>query len=137
MNVTGTDLDPDQLQIARSKHSEGDRLRFELADATRLPYEDESFDLLICHNVFHHMPTWKATVPELARVLRPDGYLFWMDLVSPPWIRTLLLRLVRNHGFYTKAEIRSAFWENGFTELFHECLEPGPVSHHHLVLRRE
>jgi SAM-dependent methyltransferase len=52
-------------------------LRVEAADATRLPYEDASFDAAYSASVIEHIPAGGDTVAmaELARVLRPGGVL--------------------------------------------------------------
>lgn len=39
-----------------------------------LPFSDESFDLLTCFGVLHHIPNVSYVVSELARCLRPGGY---------------------------------------------------------------
>ena len=46
-----------------------------VADAEALPYEDDTFDLVLGHAVVHHLPNLDATFKELARVLHPGGRL--------------------------------------------------------------
>jgi SAM-dependent methyltransferase len=48
------------------------------ADAERLPFADESFDLVLGHAVLHHIPDLPAALRECARVLRSDGTLVFM-----------------------------------------------------------
>jgi ubiquinone/menaquinone biosynthesis C-methylase UbiE len=43
------------------------------AEAERLPFEDESFDLVFGHAVLHHLPDLDAAFAEFRRVLRPGG----------------------------------------------------------------
>lgn len=50
------------------------------ADLTRLPYRDEEFDALICNNVLEHVPDDQAAMRELARVLKPGG---WVIIQAP------------------------------------------------------
>ena len=52
-------------------------LELAVADATRLPYEDDSFDNAICISVIEHIPGEgdSAAMAELWRVLRPGGVL--------------------------------------------------------------
>jgi SAM-dependent methyltransferase len=44
-------------------------------DAERLPFEDETFDLVFGHAVLHHLPDLGAALSEFHRVLRPGGTL--------------------------------------------------------------
>lgn len=44
-------------------------------DALRLPFRDDTFDRIICSEVFEHIPDDTAAMAELARVLRPGGVL--------------------------------------------------------------
>ena len=44
-------------------------------EADRLPFADESFDLVFGHAVLHHLPDLDAAFAEFRRVLRPGGTL--------------------------------------------------------------
>ncbi len=43
------------------------------ADATRLPFDDASFDFVYSNGVLHHIPDMAGAISEIRRVLRPDG----------------------------------------------------------------
>lgn len=43
-------------------------------DATQLPFESNSFDVVICSHVLEHIPDDKAAMKEFYRVLRPGGW---------------------------------------------------------------
>jgi ubiquinone/menaquinone biosynthesis C-methylase UbiE len=66
--VVGVDLSPEMLAQARSATPGplADRLRFELADASRLPYADGAYDLVTLANMIPFFD-------ELARVTAPGG----------------------------------------------------------------
>ena len=66
--VVGVDLAEQMLAGARRKLTDAlsSRVRFELADASRLPFEDGSFDLVAHANMFPFFD-------ELDRVLAPNG----------------------------------------------------------------
>lgn len=49
------------------------RVNTRQADAERLPFDDESFDLVLGHAVLHHIPDLDQAFREFARVLRPGG----------------------------------------------------------------
>lgn len=66
--VRGVDLSEEMIRVASARvglDPEG-RIAFKVADASRLPYDDASFDLVTMLN----MPPFFA---EIARVLRPGG----------------------------------------------------------------
>jgi ubiquinone/menaquinone biosynthesis C-methylase UbiE len=74
--VRGVDLSEEMIRSAKEKvglDPEG-RIAFRVADAARLPYEDESFDLIAHLN----MPPFTG---EIARVLRPSGQV----IVASSW----------------------------------------------------
>jgi ubiquinone/menaquinone biosynthesis C-methylase UbiE len=48
------------------------------ADAERLPFEDQSFDLVLGHAVLHHLPDLETAFAEFARVLAPGGTVVFM-----------------------------------------------------------
>ena len=79
-NYTGLDLTPRMIEVANAKELEG--ARFIVGDAENLPFEDASFDAVICANSFHHYPNPQAFFNEVARVLRPGGKLVLRDYTS-------------------------------------------------------
>lgn len=61
------------------------RLRFHLGDAERLPFEDATFDAVVCECAFCTFPDKATAAAELARVLRPGGRLGITDVtIAPP-----------------------------------------------------
>ena len=67
--VTAADIDAAVLD-----HPCSDEQRQIRADAP-LPFEDESFDVIVSDNTFEHIRTPEPTAAELVRVLRPGGYI--------------------------------------------------------------
>ena len=47
-----------------------------IGSAEQLPFASESFDLVICTQVLQYIPEPRRAINEMARVLRPGGYLF-------------------------------------------------------------
>ena len=73
-HCTGIDLTPRSIEITRRRFElyemPGD---FLIADGERLPFTDESFDVVYSNGVLHHTPDTKGVVREIHRVLRPKG----------------------------------------------------------------
>jgi SAM-dependent methyltransferase len=53
------------------------------ADATRLPFADDSFDAVIAAEILEHVPDDAAAMAEIARVLRPGGT---AAVTVPAWL---------------------------------------------------
>jgi SAM-dependent methyltransferase len=68
--VTGIDSSPTLLRAAREADPDG---RYELADAATLPFEDDSFDLIVAYNALMDVEDMPGSVREAARVLAPGG----------------------------------------------------------------
>jgi len=72
--ATCSDISPGMLDtLADNAQRLGLHVRTEPADAERLPFADESFDLVLGHAVLHHIPDLPRAFAELERVLAPGG----------------------------------------------------------------
>lgn len=81
--VVGIDYGRQSVAAANAAAEEADltnRVRFELGDAERLPFEAHSFDAVICECAFCTFPDKSKAAAEIARVLRPGGRLGLSDL---------------------------------------------------------
>jgi SAM-dependent methyltransferase len=69
-----TDLSPGMVTVALGTARRlGLDVDGRVADGERLPYDDDSFDLVVGHAVLHHIPDVPAALREVLRVLRPGG----------------------------------------------------------------
>ncbi len=69
-----TDLSPGMVQVAlRNAARLSLQVDGRVADAERIPYEDDTFDLVVGHAVLHHIPDIAETFREVLRVLKPGG----------------------------------------------------------------
>src|SRR5581483_7574704 len=72
--ATCSDISPGML---RTLSSNAERLGLEVttaaADAEHLPFEDDSFDVVLGHAILHHIPDLPRAFREFERVLAPGG----------------------------------------------------------------
>lgn len=77
--VLGIDIAQPMLAIAQQRCQVLPQARFELADVTRLPCADASFDVALASQVYEYVEQVDDALRELARVLRPGGRALLVD----------------------------------------------------------
>jgi SAM-dependent methyltransferase len=76
--ATCSDISPGMLSTLRANAQRlGLEVRTEQVDAERLPFADESFDLVLGHAILHHIPDLQRAFEEFERVLAPGGTLIF------------------------------------------------------------
>jgi ubiquinone/menaquinone biosynthesis C-methylase UbiE len=73
-SAVASDISPGMLAaLSESAASLGLAVETVACEASSLPFEDESFDLVFGHAVLHHLPNLAGSFREFRRVLRPGG----------------------------------------------------------------
>jgi ubiquinone/menaquinone biosynthesis C-methylase UbiE len=95
--VVGVDFSRQIVEQANANAAEAgisQLVQFKQGDAERLPFEDRSFDALICECAFCTFPSKPQAASQFARVLRPGGRIGLSDLTRsgplPPELDTLM-----------------------------------------------
>ncbi len=131
----GLDISYELLKIVKERYSEVSDKIVE-GNITKLPYEDNSFDLVICIAVFLHLPSEAMrlkALSEIERVLKPGGYLlmknwhmwhkpylkyyfnrfwnkyFWKDYIIPWKSPDGQIQCQRYYHVFTKRELNKLF----------------------------
>ncbi len=83
-SVVGVDLTPAMVAEAERRTREENlaNVSFELGDCTALELDDGVFDGAITRLSLHHIPVPGRVVAEMARVVRPGGWVLISDLVA-------------------------------------------------------
>ncbi|MFC1502558.1 class I SAM-dependent methyltransferase [bacterium] len=92
--VVGTDIAPRMIAKAIQKAENAKlKINFKVASVNKLPYPDNTFDLVISSLMFHHLPVTlkREGMIEICRVLKKGGRFFLCDFGSPNLLTVLLM----------------------------------------------
>ena len=139
--VEATDASAEMIAEAkRDNHSA--KLHFSVQDMFRLPYANQSFDVVIVSNELHIVPQPEKALQEIKRVLKDDGTLiaptfthagnsfsgkvraFFMRLAGFPlhsrWMSEEYLRFLRRNGWSVR---KSVVLKASFPLTYAECVK--------------
>jgi len=122
-SVKGVDIDEPAIAYAKM-HFHKDNLEYQVGDAMNLNFSDNSFDVVICSQVYEHVPNSQKLLDEIFRVLVPGGVcyfaagnkLMWNEphynlpllSVLPGFLANLYVRLARHSDAYH--ELHYTYW---------------------------
>jgi ubiquinone/menaquinone biosynthesis C-methylase UbiE len=109
-----------------------DRPRYVVADVTRLPFPDASFDCVTCGYVLEHLPDARLGLAELARVMMPGARMLLLateDSFSGAWTSRLwCCRTYNRQELRRNCEELGLHWQNElwYTRM-HKVLQAGGI----------
>ena len=117
--ITGVDISESMLKIACKKLEAYSNVSLLRASVTSLPFDNGSFDLIICANAFHYFASPQLALAEMKRVLKPQGELIILDWCRDYWILKLCDLVFRffdpaYQRSYTQAELERLLKVAGF-----------------------
>jgi len=120
-HLEATDFSPKMISKAKKKKAPGN-VHFSVEDATKLSFEDASFDAVIISNALHIMPDPVKTLLEISRVLKPNGLLIAPNyshghLSESTWnLNAKVLKLIgfETYSKWTPEEYAAFIRQNGF-----------------------
>jgi ubiquinone/menaquinone biosynthesis C-methylase UbiE len=111
--VVGLDLNTGMLEIARSMPMpESISLEWQQGDATALPFQNASFDVVCCSQGLQFFPDRATALGEMFRVLAPVGRLalaVWRGIEHQPFYSALAEALERYVNHNVAESLRAAF----------------------------
>ena len=140
-HIEATDVSAEMIAEAK-RDNRSAKLHFSVQDMFRLPYAEESFDVLIVSNALHIVPQPEQALQEIKRVLKDDGVLiapafthagnsfsgkvraFFMRRVGFPlhsrWTSEEYLRFLRQNGWAVR---KNAVLKASFPLTYAECVK--------------
>ncbi|MGH6627406.1 MAG: class I SAM-dependent methyltransferase [Burkholderiaceae bacterium] len=95
--IVGLDADPALRERARESAARcACEARLHAANAARMDLPEAEFDLVFCHQTFHHIVEQQAAMAEFFRVLKPGGLLLFAESTKR-YIHSLPIRLLFRH----------------------------------------
>jgi ubiquinone/menaquinone biosynthesis C-methylase UbiE len=91
----GVDLSPKMIEKAKGKFSGKDNYHFIQANAESIPLDDESFDIIICTNSFHHYLHPDKALKEMYRLLRTGGKIYILDPTADNWMAKAVDKIIK------------------------------------------
>jgi len=99
VRLFATDISSDMLSITK-RQLNNNGIIFQVEDAQKLSFADNSFDVVICQFGMMFLPDKQKGFDELYRVLRPGGKLMiftWDDTLNMPLFKMLIDDLILPH----------------------------------------
>ena len=140
-HIEATDASAEMIAEAK-RDNRSAKLHFSVQDMFRLPYAEESFDVVIVSNALHIVPQPEKALAEIRRVLKDDGVLiaptfthagnsfsgkvraFFMKRVGFPlhskWTSAEYLRFLSQNGWTVR---KSAVLKASFPLTYAECVK--------------
>ena len=122
-SVIGIDIDKSAIEYAKDNFQRTN-LKFQIGDALNLQFPDNTFNVVICSNVYEHVPDAYKMMDEIFRVLKPGGVCYFaarnrfewnephydLPLLSaiPRPLAHVYIRLARKKSYYH--ELHYSYW---------------------------
>jgi len=120
-DIAGIDISSEAIEYGRNKYGD---IRLEVQAAETLPYEDESFEVVLSFDLFEHIAAIDKHVSEVKRVLCPGGYYLFQTpnkysniIYETLWTKSLQWRKY-HPSLHSPGQIRRRMARHGFETRF-------------------
>ncbi len=129
-NVSGIDLSLNSIKVAQ-EHAKKSNLQidYQCGVAEDLPYEENTFDVVVCFDVLEHVEDWEKVICEIYRVLNKNG-IFLFDTINKTfkskfimiWLLEDILKQIPRglhdwNKFIKPQELIDVMQKNGFVDI--------------------
>ncbi len=131
-HVTGVELNPAMLEVARHAAAYFDQVEFLEGSALELPVPDAQFDVVVCQQALMFFPDRELAVREMFRALKPGGRVGLGVFRTPEFVPSFacLIKALEKHVgpaaadfmrapfvMESVAQMRGLFEQAGFSEI--------------------
>lgn len=114
----GIDISPLMIEKAAAQVDNSENVEFQVASSESLPFENETFQSILCSNSFHHYENPVRALREIKRVLRPHGRFVLLDSARDISLGVWLQD--RFHRCFEKSHVRY-YTTNEMTQLLNDA----------------
>jgi len=84
--IDAIDLSHSMIELAKvnARREQVGNIAFSIGDAKRIPFDDQTFDLVICHQLLHQLPEPIVALREINRVAKHEGGILVRDVRRLP-----------------------------------------------------
>jgi ubiquinone/menaquinone biosynthesis C-methylase UbiE len=120
-NIVGIDISGEAIEYGRNKYG---NVRLDTQAAETLPYEDESFEVVLSFDLFEHIAEIDKHISEVRRVLGPGGYYLFQTpnrysniIYETLWTKSLQWRSY-HPSLHSPGQLRRRMSRHGFETRF-------------------
>lgn len=120
ITLSGIDISKEMFAVAKEKL--GNRADLRLGNSENLPWNDNTFDFVLCTDSFHHYPRPEIVLAEMKRVLKSKGTLIISDVRAPEIFRKIINFFIRYSSsgdvkIYSESEMKELYEISGFADV--------------------
>jgi len=114
--AVGIDKKETAAEAFAATFKDNDRVNFQLMDAAKLDFKDDSFDTVSISFSLHHLETPEITLAEMKRVLKPGGFLIVNEMYPDgDQAETQMTHTLLHHWFGRVDTVNDVFHRETYT----------------------
>lgn len=118
----GIDFSKGMIEKAINKTYHLNNVKIIEANVENLPFEDKTFDFILCLDTFHHFYNPDLVLKEIRRVLKDNGLFLLVDPSPDIFYLKPILKIIKNlesaRKYYSKKELRDFLNQYNFSIIF-------------------